>query len=174
MWNALDGIIKALSWMGAMVAALALAVLSVSVIWEVIARGVFRSPTIWSMEISTYGIAAICFLGLGWVLRQGQHLEIDLVVARLPGRLRQGIGIATDAFSAAFCALLVWYGANFVDVSYIIGSVSVSELRVPQWIPQLTLPIGFALLGLEFIARILVRIGLVRGRIAAVEAVEST
>jgi TRAP-type mannitol/chloroaromatic compound transport system permease small subunit len=61
-----------------------------------------------------------------------------------------------------------------VDVSYIIGSVSVSELRVPQWIPQLTLPIGFALLGLEFIARILVRIGLVRRGIAAVEAVEST
>jgi TRAP-type C4-dicarboxylate transport system permease small subunit len=163
MWNALDGIIKALSWMGAMVAALALAVLSVSVIWEVIARGVFRSPTIWSMEISTYGIATICFLGLGWVLRQGRHLEIDLVIARLPERLRQGIGIATDAFSAAFCALLVWYGANFVDVSYIIGSVSVSEL-----------PIGFALLGLEFIARILVRIGLVRRGIAAVEAVEST
>ena len=174
MWNALDRMIKALSWLGGLVAALALAVLSISVIWEVIARGVFRSPTIWSMEISTYGIAAICFLGLGWVLRQGRHLEIDLVVARLSERLRQRIGIATDAFCVAFCALLVWYGVNFVDVSYIIGSVSVSELRVPQWIPQLTLPIGFALLFLEFIARILVRLGLVARRIESAEPVEST
>jgi C4-dicarboxylate transporter DctQ subunit len=174
MWKAIDAAIKALSWVGALGAALALAVLTISVIWEVIARGVFRSPTIWSMEISTYGIAAICFLGLGWVLRQGRHLEIDLVLVRLPDGWRQAIGIATDAFSAAFCALLVWYGANFVDVSFIIGSVSVSELRVPQWIPQLTLPIGFALLGLEFVARILVRLGLVSRRISVAETVEST
>jgi C4-dicarboxylate transporter DctQ subunit len=174
MWKAVDAVIKALSWLGALAAALALAVLTVSVIWEVIARGVFRSPTIWSMEISTYGIAAICFLGLGWVLRQGRHLEIDLVLARLSERMRRAIGIATDAFSAAFCALLVWYGANFVEISYIIGSVSVSELRVPQWIIQLCLPVGFALLGLEFIARILVRLGLVARRIRLADTLEST
>ena len=174
MWNAVDRFIAALSLIGAIVASFALAVISISVIWEVIARGIFQSPTIWSMEISTYGIATICFLGLGWVLRQGRHLEIDLLIARLPASIRGPLGILTDAFSAAFCALLVWYGANFVNVAYIIGSVSVSELRVPQWIPQMTLPIGFALLALEFVARILVRMGLVRRQIETVEPVAST
>jgi TRAP-type mannitol/chloroaromatic compound transport system permease small subunit len=45
-----------------------------------------------------------------------------------------------------------------------MGAVSVSELRVPLWIPQLTIPIGFSLLGLEFLSRILVRLDLVARR----------
>lgn len=170
VWYFLDRAIGLLSLLGAVVAALALATIAVSVIWEVIARSVLRAPTIWAVEVSTYAIITAGFLGAAYVLRQGRHLEINLVTSRLSEKVQNRLGIVTDLVSAGFCILVVVYGAAFVELSQIIGSVSVSELRVPLWIPQMTIPIGFSLLTLEFLARVLVRLKLVHRQVSDPEA----
>lgn len=159
-----DRIIAFLSLLGAAAAAAALATIAVSVIVEVIARSVFSAPTLWAVEISTYAIIATGFLGSAFVLRRGRHLEINLLTSRLPLPAQKWVGVLTDACGAAFCLLVCLGGMRFVELSHIMGAVSVSELRVPLWIPQLTIPIGFALLGLEFLSRIMVRLDLVTRR----------
>ena len=156
-----DTAIGVFSFIGACVAALALATIAGSVAIEVVARSILRSPTIWAIEVATYSLIVAGFLGSAYVLRQGRHLEVTLVIDRLSPRTRNRIGILTDLLSMAFCILVVFYAIRFVGLSRLIGAVSVSELRVPLWIPQLVVPIGFSLLTLEFFARILVRLGLV-------------
>lgn len=157
----LDRAIGALSLCGAFLAACALGLIAVSVIIEVVARSVFHRPTIWAVEISTYAIIAAGFLGAAFVLRRGRHLEIHLLTSRLPDPARRALGVVTDLAGAVFCVLVVVYGARFVNLTYIMGAVSVSELRVPLWIPQIVLPVGFGLLGLEFVGRVMARLGLV-------------
>jgi C4-dicarboxylate transporter, DctQ subunit len=159
-----DRMIAFLSMLGAVAAAAALATIAVSVIIEVIARSVFNSPTLWAVEISTYSIIAAGFLGSAFVLRRGRHLEINLLTSRLSQSTQKWLGVVTDACAAAFCFIVCVSGMRFVELSQIMGAVSVSELRIPLWIPQLTIPIGFSLLGLEFLSRILVRLGLVARR----------
>lgn len=159
-----DRMIAFLSMTGAVAAAAALAIIAVSVMIEVIARSVFNSPTLWAVEISTYAIIAAGFLGSAFVLRRGRHLEINLLTSRLPHSMQTWMGVITDACGAAFCFVVCLSGMRFVELSQIMGAVSVSELRVPLWIPQLTIPIGFALLGLEFLSRIMVRLGVVARR----------
>lgn len=160
----LDGGIALLSFVGAVIAAAALATIAVSVIIEVVARSVFNAPTLWAVEVSTYAIITTGFLGSALVLRRGRHLEINLLTTRLSPTVQKWTGIVTDACGAAFCFLVCFSGIRFVELSQIMGAVSVSELRVPLWIPQLSIPIGFALLGLEFLSRIMVRLGLVTRR----------
>lgn len=160
----LDGGIAFLSFLGMIVAAAALATIAVSIIIEVIARSIFNSPTLWAVEVSTYAIIATGFLGSALVLRRGRHLEINLLTARLSMTTQKWAGVITDLCGAVFCFLVCFSGIRFVELSQIMGAVSVSELRVPLWIPQLTIPIGFALLGLEFLSRIMVRLGLVTHR----------
>jgi TRAP-type C4-dicarboxylate transport system permease small subunit len=157
----LDRGISFLSFLGGVVAAAALATIAVSVIIEVIARSVFNAPTIWAVEVSTYAIITTGFLGSALVLRRGRHLEINLLTTRLSPTAQKWTGVVTDVFGAAFCFVVCFSGIRFVELSQMMGAVSVSELRVPLWIPQLTIPIGFALLGLEFLSRIMVRLGLV-------------
>lgn len=156
-----DWFVRLLSVSGAVVAAAALAVIAGSVIFEVIARSIFQSPTIWAIEISTYSITVAGFMASGFVLRSNGHLEISLLTGRLPKEVSRKLGIFTDFFALAFCVLVVIYGKRLVEISHLIGAVSVSELRVEQWIPQLAIPIGFTLLALEFLCRILVRLNLV-------------
>lgn len=157
----LDGGIAFLSFLGSVVAAVALATIAVSVIIEVIARSVFNAPTLWAVEISTYAIIVAGFFGSAFVLRRGRHLEINLFTARLSLTSQKWTGVITDVCGAAFCFLVCFTGVRFVELTQIMGAVSVSELRVPLWIPQLTIPVGFGLLALEFLSRIMVRLGLV-------------
>ena len=157
----IDRLIGKLSVLGITIAALALTVIATSVIWEVFARSILHRPTIWAMEISTYSITVAGFLSAAYVLRQNGHLEITLLTQLMTKKTVHLLGIFTDFSAFLFCLIVVIYGIQLVELSYLIGAVSVSELRIDLWIPQLAVPIGFGLLGLEFICRIFVRLGLV-------------
>lgn len=157
----IDKFIGKLSLLGVAIAAVALAVIATSVIWEVFARSVLHSPTIWAIEISTYSITIAGFLSAAYVLRKNGHLEITLFTQLMSKNTVNLLGIFTDFLAILFCLIVVIYGTELVELSYLIGAVSVSELRVDLWIPQLAVPIGFGLLGLEFLCRIFVRLGLV-------------
>ena len=43
------------------------------------------------------------------------------------------------------------YGLKLVQISFILGVVSVSELRIPLWIPKLVIQLSFLFLSLEFL-----------------------
>ena len=168
MLNLLDRVIGWISMAAALLAIGGLVCVFVSVTWEVISRGVFGQATIWSNEFSIYGVIAIAFLGAGYVLRLNGHLEVDLITSRLSKRVRDGLGAATDLMAAVFCAMVVHSGVSFVELSHILGAVSVGELRIPLWIPQSIIPVSFLVLTLEFVARALVRLGLIRRDVATV------
>lgn len=170
MLKLLDRVIGWISLAAAVLAIAGLACVFVSVTWEVIARSVFGHATIWSNEFSIYGVIAIAFLGAGYVLRLNGHLEVDLITSRLSPRLRNGLGAATDLVAAVFCAMVLWSGISFVELSQILGAVSVGELRIPLWIPQSIIPVSFCVLMLEFLARSLVHLGLVHREAAPVAA----
>lgn len=156
----LDRAIGALSYAAAIAAALVLFLMFLMVQVEVVLR-FFKRPTHWTHEISTYAVPWVVFLASAYVLRLGRHLEVDIVTSRLSEVTRNRLGILTDATAAAFCAYAAWHGKRFVDVANLMGATSASELDTPLWIPYLSLPVGFALLTLEFMARILVRLGYV-------------
>ena len=162
-----DQIVGVLSRSAAVFSAALLAAVAVSVCYEVVARYVFGSPTVWSNEMTIYAILWCCFLGAPYTLRRNRHLEVDLVVIRLSPTARKCLGLITDFVCVAFCVLAVRQAIVFVHVSYVTEAQSVSELEVPLYIPEMAIPVGLALLGLEFVARLLRRLGLAGELVAA-------
>ena len=136
-------------------ALIAFIILTFSVIYEVIARSILNKPTIWSLEIVTYMISCVAFFGSAYVLRINKHLEINLFTKILPIKIRLFFNLIANIIAFIFCFIAFYYGCKLINLSYILGVVSVSELRVPLWIPQMTVPIGFFALSLEFLVRIL-------------------
>ena len=154
MLNFFDTQVSRLSLFFQNIAIIAFIILTSSVIYEVIARSVFNKPTIWSLEIVTYMISCVAFFGSAYVLRINKHLEINLLTQLFSNKYRRLMKIFSDTIGLLFCLIVFFYGCKLIELSYILGVVSVSELRIPLWIPQLTIPFGFFALSLEFFLRI--------------------
>lgn len=155
MFKFLDKQVSLLSSFLLNLALIAFIILTFSVIYEVIARSILNKPTIWSLEIVTYMISCVAFFGSAYVLRINKHLEINLFTKILPITVRLIFNLIANIIAFIFCFIAFYYGCKLINLSYILGVVSVSELRVPLWIPQMTVPIGFFALSLEFLVRIL-------------------
>lgn len=72
----------------------ATAVLVLAMVWEVFARYVVHSPTVWAFDISYMMNGAIFLLGIAWVMRQNEHISINVVRKHLPKNLAR----ISDAF----------------------------------------------------------------------------
>ena len=151
----IDKLVSRLSFFLQSLALLAFIILTCSVIYEVVARSIINKPTIWSLEIVTYMISCVAFFGSAYVLRINKHLEVNLFTNILPKKIKLIFSFFSNLVGLIFCFIAFYYGCKLINLSYILGVVSVSELRTPLWIPQLTVPIGFFALTLEFLMRIL-------------------
>lgn len=61
--------------------------------------------------------------------------------------LRMAVSIICMIFTVIFC----YTSAQMVYTSYDLDMVAASTLRMPLWIPQLSMPIGIGVLFLQFV-----------------------
>ena len=88
-------------------------------------------------------------------LAGNNHISVDLVTSKLKPQVNRVLHIITSVIGLVFCLILTVASADMVLVSYEINSLSTSTLRIPLYIPQACIPIGSALIVLEFIRQIL-------------------
>jgi TRAP-type C4-dicarboxylate transport system permease small subunit len=95
-------------------------------------------------ETSSYLVVALTFFSLATCqINHGYH-ELELVKGRLSPRARALLD-ATLHLVCLLCALiLLWHFCRLVGKSWSSGETSATALRVPYWIPQLSMPLGVA------------------------------
>jgi TRAP-type C4-dicarboxylate transport system permease small subunit len=96
-------------------------------------------------DIVAWLCAACAFLALGHTFRNGDLVRVGVFLDRLPDRARWYFEVAALAFSAVFVAYMLWAVTRFVYDSYEFNEVAQGLIRVPIWIPQLSLVIGIAI-----------------------------
>jgi C4-dicarboxylate transporter DctQ subunit len=116
---------------------------------NVVARYVFNAGFAWAEELVRYQIVWMVFIGASVAARQGIHIGVDILVKIAPPGLAKLITLAINAIAIAFCAVLVFYGAELTAQAKEFGQVS-PALQAPIWIVQLAIPVGAALMGLRF------------------------
>ena len=57
-----------------------------SVLWQVISRYVFASPSSWTEEIARFLLIWISLLGAAYAFRSGMHLALDVLPKKLQGK----------------------------------------------------------------------------------------
>ena len=104
---------------------------------------------VWVPEIVGYLMVALVFLALGETMLAGRHIKIDLVVGRLPRRLREFVELLTLTLSVGVAGFFAWHGVNTMLRSLDYGRRDAfGALNLPLWIPQIALPIGLSVLTL--------------------------
>ncbi len=139
------------------VSGLGILVMGIILAYEVVCRYVFNSPTIWAQEIAIYLYMWTMLAAASYTLQSGKHINVDLVIMHLPARVKAVLEIATSAIGAAFCAVVAVQAYEMIAVTLRFGKVTATPLRVPMWIPQSALLIGFLLLTFQFVFIILDR-----------------
>ena len=72
----------------AMVAQIMIVVLISVMLYEVVARRVFHSPTIWSVDIVYMVNGTLFLIGAAYTLQRERHVRIDFLSTRLPARIQ--------------------------------------------------------------------------------------
>lgn len=157
--NVLSVIIRAISrlndFLGTwVVSPLALVIFAV-MIWEVVARYVFSAPTLWATELSQLLFGVYIVLSGGWLLLHRGHVNVDILVARLPRRRRAALDMATSVMFFIFMAVLLKEGWTMASASLESFERSHSAWNPPIWPVKAAIPLGIGLLFLQGVARFL-------------------
>ena len=96
-------------------------------------------------DIVSWLCAAAAFFALGHTFRHGELVRVGLVIGRLPPRGRRVAELIALGLTAAFVSYMLWAVARFVYESWKFNEVAQGLIRVPIWIPQLSLVIGIAI-----------------------------
>jgi C4-dicarboxylate transporter DctQ subunit len=118
--------------------------------YEVLVRYLLNAPTIWVQETSIYLYMWTMLAAGSYTLQKRKHVHVDLVVERLPARPRSFLEALTSAVGTVFCAIVSVQAYQMIAATVRFGKVSATPLRVPLWIPQSALLMGFVLLTFQF------------------------
>lgn len=113
---------------------------------EVIGRnflGVFTGIT---DEIGGYVLAFGGSVGLAYTLRARGHVRIDIIFNYISPRAKPWFDAVSMAVMAVFAAVVAFYMYEMVILSERIGATGHSLIGMPQWIIQLMVLIGYAML----------------------------
>jgi len=133
-----------------MVSGLGILAMGLILTYEVFVRYVFNSPTIWVQETSIYLYMWTMLAAASYTLQKRKHVHVDLVIDRLPARPRSVLEAVTSAVGTVFCAIVSVQAYQMIEATVRFGKVSATPLRVPLWIPQSALLMGFVLLTFQF------------------------
>lgn len=142
------------------VSALMILVSVIVVCQMVFVRYVLGESSIWQTEFVTYLLIAATFIGSPYVLLTRGHVNVDLIPMYLPQHWRLRLALFASGMSLAFCLLITYTGYEFWYEALEGGWVSDSIWEVRLSIAHFSLPFGFAILSLQYIADIL---SLIRG-----------
>ncbi|RKQ68391.1 TRAP transporter small permease [Oceanibaculum indicum] len=151
----LERVVGVLSALATALAALLMLAITGIVGYGVAMRYLFNQPQVWSDELASYLIVLVVMLAIAEVLRRGEHISIDLLVERLGTRVRYWVDVAGMVSVIVVAGVLIVSGWDMTAFSADMGIRSTGYLAMPMWLPQATLPLGFALLGLAALNRLL-------------------
>lgn len=97
--------------------------------------------------------AAVFLLGAAWVLREDEHVRVDVMFARLSPRKQAAINVVgTFLLLLPFCALLLWASWPAVMESLAIREGALDPGGLARWPVKLLVPLSIFLLALQGLA----------------------
>lgn len=107
----------------------------------------------WSNEVSEYLLYLMTLLAAPWLLRQGQHIRVDIILRALPARVGWLLEWLGDLLGLACSVYFVWYGWKVLAASYSSGAISIKTLVLPEWWLMVPMPLAFVAVSIEFVFR---------------------
>jgi len=111
------------------------------------------NPLMWVEEASTFSFIWILFLLWHVADREDSHFVVDFFRDRLSSRARSIADLFAHGVALAFAGLVVWSSTQFIPTAMLYRTNSFNWL--PMGVVYLVLPIGFTLVVIERILKLI-------------------
>jgi TRAP-type transport system small permease protein len=130
----------------------AFGIVVVAICWGVLSRYVVPTPATWVEEVTSIAFSWLIFIGAAEVHRRGQHVSVDVLTAHLPPGTQLWLSRAIQLLVVLFCFYVAWLGARHAIASH---ASRTSLLRIPLSVSAAGFTIGFSLIGLRGLQRLI-------------------
>jgi TRAP-type mannitol/chloroaromatic compound transport system permease small subunit len=130
--------------MGLLAGSLAV-IMMLSLVREVVGRYFFNRPTDWAVDLNSFLLVAIVYLGAAYTTSIDGHVRADFFYGRFKGRPKALLDIFIDTASIFYVSILLWEGWLLAWESFLSGEVSTGGVRWPLFPFQVLVPFGASL-----------------------------
>ena len=114
-------------------------------------RNFFNSPLPGYVDWIEQAMPLIAFMGISYVMREGGHIRMDILVGMLKGRALYIVEFITTLAVLILMLLLVWGTWSHFDRSFDLNAPmwsrdSSMDISLPIWPAKLLAPLAFSLL----------------------------
>ncbi len=145
----IDGVSK---WSGQVIAPLALIYLLI-LVYEMVARYLFNSPTNWAHETSTFIFGAQFMLGGAYCFWRGSMVNVEILHDRLPIRARAVLDLFLFVIPLVVFGIMIWRGGEFFWDSLKIREHTESLFSPPLYPLRGVIPMAAFLLLIQMVAK---------------------
>lgn len=139
---------------GGVIASICMICVTCSIVYEVLMRYLFNSPTVWVGEMSIYLCMGIGFFSLAYGLKNNCHFSITLFTDRLTAKNQFRLKIFTDIIGTLYSMIFIYKGIELTWFAYEMEDISSGMMAAPLWIPWSFVPIGGLLLAMQFMNKL--------------------
>ena len=115
---------------------------------QIVLRNLFDTGLAWGDPLVRNLVLWVSFIGATLATKEGKHINIDVVSRWMPPRGKILVEAITGLFSSLVCALMTFAALKFIKNEAQMGGNTF--FGIPLWIPEIILPITFALMALRF------------------------
>jgi TRAP-type C4-dicarboxylate transport system permease small subunit len=136
-----------MTWLAAMM--LLFAMLTVCV--DVSLRFFLNKSVSWVLPLCEYILLYIPFLAASSVLKEDRHIRIDIMLMRLSPIQRKIAKLISSILGFCVLATLTYYGSYVTLDFYERGVLTISYLKIPEFLVVMIIPIGCFFFALQFL-----------------------
>ena len=131
-----------------------LALMVLLTVTDVCLRYIFNNPITGSYELTEFMMAVLVFASVGFTQSVKDHVSVDLVVTKLPDRVRALLEAITCLLASGLFALAAWRNVLHTGTTWERHDVS-AELFIPVSPFVLFVALGLAVLSLVLLVQFL-------------------
>lgn len=110
-------------------------IIVIVLLYEIVMRYFFNTPTIWAHEISRISFGAASVLMCAYCLLHNQHVRVDIIYGRFSPRKRAAIDLFTYLFILFYITLVVVYWIPFTIESFVVKETAAKQIFRPIYWP---------------------------------------
>ncbi len=151
-----EGARRALIWIerieNALLAALVL-FLVVLAGTQIVLRDFFDTGLTWADPLMRSLVLWTGMLGALAAVRDDKHIALDVLQRFLSAKAQRAARIVTLGFTALVCAVVAYYCYTMLAIDLAESAQTGVVSKVPSWLPESILPLGFGLMAIRFALR---------------------
>lgn len=129
---------------------IAFAVATLLLFTNVVLRYIFEGGLTWVLEAVQYLFAWVVLVGAAHGVKAGIHLGIDILIVKFPPAWRKAAVLLALICCLAFVVIVDYQSLFYIIKIHGWGDLT-QDLKIPQWIPYLAIPVGMSLMLYHFL-----------------------